>query len=50
MTTTDDDNGRRHERHAVLVKRHELAEGFRGELLGEDRVRGTVSLKDPVGT
>ena len=35
--------------HAVLVERDELAERFRREPLGEDRVRGTIALKHPVG-
>ena len=35
--------------HAVLVERDQLAERFRREPLGEDRVRGTIALEDPMG-
>src|SRR5262245_48041304 len=34
--------------YAVLVKRDQLAENFRREPIGEDRVRGAVALKDAV--
>jgi hypothetical protein len=33
----------------VLVERDELAERFRREPLGDDRVRGTIALKHPMG-
>src|SRR5689334_25292844 len=32
----------------MLVERDELAEGFRGEPFGEDRIRWAVPLEDPV--
>src|SRR5438093_7934605 len=35
--------------HAVLVKGDQLAENFRREPIGEDRVRGTVALEDAMG-
>ena len=35
--------------HAVLVERDELAERFRREPLGQDRVRRAVALEDPMG-
>src|SRR5262249_19011686 len=35
--------------HAVLVKANQLAQNFRGQPIGENRVRWTVALKDAVG-
>src|SRR3989442_9653719 len=35
--------------HAVLVERDELSKRFRRQPLGEDRVRRTIALEDPVG-
>src|SRR5262249_14587598 len=35
--------------HAVLVERDQLAQRPRGQPVGEDRVRGTVSLEHAVG-
>src|SRR6267143_5064493 len=34
--------------HAVLVERDQLSERSRRQLLGEDRVRGTIALEDPM--
>src|SRR6059058_5767544 len=34
--------------HAVLVERDELSERLRRQPLGEDRVRGAITLEDPM--